>query len=142
MSSPFHGQGLLINGVVFLSPREALPLCEAGAVMVDLRLESERNGRAFALPAVIERPYLELAAALDELPRDRPLILADCVGIRSKAAVPLLCEHGFETLAVLNGGMVDWDRDGMPIVLDRDAQLTGSCTCQLRPARVYRGTGC
>jgi len=40
----FSGHGLLINGLVFLSPKEALPFLEGDAILVDLRSGLGRNG--------------------------------------------------------------------------------------------------
>jgi len=32
------------------------------------------------------------------------------------------------------GGIVDWERDGLPINTDITARLSGSCMCQLKPS--------
>jgi len=44
-----------------------------------------------------------------------------------------LLKKGFSNLANLAGGIVDWERDGLPLRIDRTEQLDGSCVCQLRP---------
>ena len=37
MGTCFAGHGLCINGMLFLSPREALPFLESEAILVDIR---------------------------------------------------------------------------------------------------------
>lgn len=140
-SNVFDGCGMLINGLVYLSPKEALPFLEADAVLVDLRSGLGRNGREFKVKNVLLLPFAELEVRLDTLPRDRPLVLADYVGLRSKEAAEILKSRGFESIASLRGGMVDWIDAGMPIAYDRDEELTGQCACQLRPSKVFR-SGC
>ena len=130
MGNCFLGQGLQINGIVFLSPREALPFLEGEAVLVDLRLDREKSGREFKVKTVVRLPFPELTEKLSTLPRDRPLIFGDSVGVNSKEAARLLLERGYESVAVLNGGMIDWQRDRMPTFIDRDEELVGSCTCR------------
>ncbi len=140
MSDSFDGHGLRIDGLVFLSPREALPFLEGEAILVDLREGREINGRMFNVKNLIALPYRELANQVAMLPRDRPLILADCVGLNSKEALRFLLEQGYEAVAVLNGGMIDWLGDRLPTVIDRDEELAGSCTCRLRPRKDYLAT--
>jgi rhodanese-related sulfurtransferase len=117
MGNCFLGHGLQIDGIVFLAPREALPFLEGEAVLVDLRLDREKSGREFQVTTVLALPFPELVAKLSTLPRDRPLIVADSVGVNSKEAARLLMDHGYE----------------------RDEELVGSCTCRLKPRKHYRG---
>jgi len=67
------------------------------------------------------------------LPDNIPLIVADSVGIHSHEAMLLLQTKGFQNIANLAGGMVEWERDGLPIKVDNEYQLSGSCVCQLKP---------
>jgi predicted sulfurtransferase len=61
------------------------------------------------------------------------MIFADTVGLRSKEAVIFLKEKGFKKIANMAGGIVDWERDGLPVKLNINERLTGSCMCQLKP---------
>jgi rhodanese-related sulfurtransferase len=135
MDEFFAGRGLLIAGTVFLSPREALEAVGRGALLVDLREPYELAMKKFDLPEVLHLPHSALCDKWASLPTDRPLVLADSVGMRSKAAARLLRDRGLPQLASLNGGMLDWDRDGLPTRTDPAEQWTGSCACQLKPRR-------
>jgi rhodanese-related sulfurtransferase len=136
-SNCFAGHGLFINGIVFLSPKDALPFLEADAILVDLREGLERNGREFKVNNVILMPHRGFKAEFESLPKDRALILACCVGLESKDGVRFLLAHGYASVASLNGGMIAWEEDGMPTVIDRGEELAGGCACQLRPRKVY-----
>lgn len=141
--SALQGRGLLIDGFLYLSPREALPLLGSGAVLVDLREGEERNGRSFGVESVILTTFEALQAGEVPLPGGRLLIVADCVGLKSKKALPILRAQGYEPVASLIGGMVDWEQDGMPTVIDREEELSGSCACRVRPGgKPGPGAGC
>jgi len=138
MGDCFTGRGILIGGITFLSPQEAFALLSEGkAVLLDIRDEFETNGRAFTVPEVLRLAHQQPDEAFLALPKERPFVVADCVGQLSKEKVRLLLAHGYEA-AVLNGGMIDWERSGMPVEIDRDAELVGSCVCQMRPRRMFR----
>jgi rhodanese-related sulfurtransferase len=129
----FSGRGLIIAGMTHLSGREALEIAVNGGLFIDLRENIESDYKKFDVPQVLYLPAEELAARLSEIPRDRPVIIADSVGLRSKEAVRYLMEQGFTNAASLNGGILDWEHDGLPIRVDDSKKLSGSCTCRLRP---------
>jgi len=131
MSGFFAGQGLWVNGIIHLSPQEALAAVGRGAVLVDLREEYELAMKVFDVPGVVFLANSAFKETFAELPTDRPLILADSVGLRSRDAVAFLQQHGYTEVASLNGGILDWDGAGLPT---RVGELwTGQCACQLKP---------
>ena len=40
--------------------------------------------------------------------------------------------HGYDNVANMAGGIVDWERDGLPLTTDINNRLSGSCMCQLK----------
>jgi len=118
--------------LTFLSPQEALPLLLEGAILVDLRDDYYKNGRTFAVPQTISIYYKDFTGKYLELPHDRMLILADYVGLHSKEIGYFLLSHGYDQVASLVGGIVDWEKDGMPTIIDNAEELAGSCVCQLK----------
>ena len=139
MSGFFAGQGLCINGTVHLAPREALAAIERGAVLVDLREDYELAMKEFDVPGVVCLANSTFKERFADLPTDRPLILADSVGLRSRDAVALLQQHGYPEVANLNGGILDWDNAKLPT---RVGNLwTGQCACQLKPRPRGGGEG-
>jgi rhodanese-related sulfurtransferase len=57
-------------------------------------------------------PLGHLADRLDEVPRDRPLVVHCQTGNRSAIAVSVLQQHGFDNAMNLTGGYVAWHRAG------------------------------
>ena len=100
-------KGFLINGVICLSPREAYELLKSDVILVDVRKAYETNYRQFDVPDVI---YLEEPRFEDDysiLPKQKKLIIADSVGIRSRKLSAFLLDDS----AVLDSdsaGNDDW----------------------------------
>ncbi len=133
MSSLFDNYGFVSGGMLNVSPREAYELCGKGAIIVDVREEYLNNFKNFKVPEILNIPLSILLQKLSELPRDKELIFADTVGLRSKEAVFLLKDKGFIKIANMAGGIVDWERDGLPLKTNIEERLYGSCMCQLKP---------
>jgi rhodanese-related sulfurtransferase len=132
MTYDLKGRGNLINGIVHLTGDELIGLIKEDAVLVDLREEFETGARQFDLDPVIFIPYSELNNHYEELPKDRLLILADSVGLRSKEALIFLKEKGFTNLANLAGGIVDWERAGFKVIKEPKEMMHGQCACMLK----------
>ena len=127
--------GMHIQGLWFLSPREALQVLQEGALLVDLRLDELFEMKAFSVPSQVRLEYPVMAEQAAELPKDRLLILADSSGVYTKGAAAVLKALGFERIACLNGGMLAWDQEGLPLATDPAALLNGPCPCVLRPRK-------
>ena len=132
MDAPASRPCMVIQGVWFLSPREALATLNQGALLVDLRSEDLLAMKTFSVPEWIHIPHTELEDRAAELPKDRFIILADTAGVYTKPAIAALRALGFEQLACLNGGMLAWDQEGFPVATDLDALLHGECACVMR----------
>lgn len=132
MPNYFEEKGIVSNGILNLSPSETLGICKKGGIIVDVREEYLNRYKMFDVEEIIFCPQSILEGNLNELPKDKPLIMADSTGINSKKAVLFLKEKGFENIANMAGGMVEWERDGLPIKEDKTERLTGSCACMLR----------
>lgn len=121
-----------MNDLMFLSPSEALDQIHAGALLIDLRDQYYTNGRYYDVEDFVSIFYKEFPERYQELPQDRLLILADYVGIHSKELGFFLISKGYEHVASLVGGIVDWVKDGMPTIIDHSEELVGGCACQLK----------
>lgn len=132
---PATPRGMLVNGVTFLTPREAMEAIREGAVLVDLRIEELIEMKAFPVPESIAIPHRELASQVERLPKDRLVILADASGVYVRPAAALLEARGFRQVVALNGGMLAWEDAGLPVNTDPDALLQGACPCRLRPRK-------
>lgn len=131
MSIQTDKYGFEINGLRHISGRECVEICREEGILVDVRPEYELTN-LFDLGRVLYFPYDEIKERYGELPEDVILIIADAVGLRSMETAIFLQEKGFRKILHLSGGIVDWERDSLPITLDMSRRLSGSCVCQLK----------
>ena len=124
--------GTHIQGLPFLSPKEAYDALLNGAALVDLRSDDLVEMKAFTVPDIYHIPHRSLATCLSELPKDRFLILADTSGVYTKAAAKLLLENGFSQIACLDGGMLAWDEARLPQDTDPNSMMYGECSCVMK----------
>jgi rhodanese-related sulfurtransferase len=104
---------------VFDAPRvpsvsaDAVPL---DAVLVDVREVDEwEAGHA---PQALHVPMMEIPARMGEIPADRDVVVVCRVGQRSAQVVMYLRHQGFERVANLDGGMLEWAAAGRPMVCE------------------------
>ncbi|MBE0677735.1 MAG: rhodanese-like domain-containing protein [Bacteroidales bacterium] len=134
MADLFHNKGFVSSGFRNLSPREAYAeATEGDAVIVDVREERLTGYKNFDVPRLVHMPKSKAEQEYINLSRELPLIIADSVGLRSHEVMELLKSRGFDNIANLAGGIVEWDQDGLPLKIDITEKLSGSCVCQLRP---------
>lgn len=134
----FKHKGLVINGIINLSPKEVFEECNSGAMILDLRRENEIKYKSFPFENTMFARPDEVRANFENLPKDALIIVADNSGLRSKEIVLFLNEKDFENVANLIGGMFEWDKDQLPIEVNNMERLNGSCLCQMRKPRVER----
>lgn len=135
----FNNIGFQSAGFLNLTPREAYhEAINNNAVIVDVRETALIGYKCFDVPNVIYAPNSELKKYFSNLPADKPLIIADSVGLRSKEAMLSLLSIGFSNLSNLAGGLVEWDRDGLPLKIDQGEALSGACLCRLKPRKKFK----
>ena len=106
-----------------LSPAEALQACEDGAVLIDIRSESQRardgsiRGARFVPRNVLEWRLDPSSASRDEaLARPDALIVVICdEGYQSSLAAATLQELGLSRATDLQGGFQAWRSAGLPV---------------------------
>jgi rhodanese-related sulfurtransferase len=129
----FKNIGFFAHGVRNLTPTESFEQSKLGAIIVDVRESSMNNFKMFKVDKVLYLPYADFKNLFNRLPTDKPLIIADSVGLKSRESVIFLKQSGYANVANMAGGIVDWERDGLPLTTDISARLSGSCMCQLKP---------
>lgn len=86
-------------------------------LFVDVRSEEEYNSGH--IETAVHIPVIEIGNRLDELPKDRPIIVY-CNGsscARSGRAATILLENGFKEIYDLaGGGIVEWEEKGYPVL--------------------------
>ncbi len=127
------------EGTEYIYPKDAFPLLSSGeAVLLDIRTEYEFAYKRCDVKETIFVPFNSFDISLIQQYKEKLLIIADSFGLESKKLYPLLLDNGFSAVC-LACGMHDWERDGMPIIVSKDLQVSGSCRCTLRPGRtIYK----
>jgi rhodanese-related sulfurtransferase len=69
----------------------------------------------FRAPGAMLLPTSALAARIDEVPSDRPLLVVCRTGVRSAAVTGFLARSGRKDVFNVTGGMEAWERAGLPI---------------------------
>lgn len=136
MDSFFNIQDQIELTPVYLSPREAFVYLQDNAAIVDIRPEYEINYRVFDVPKVFYLSYSSYRDKFNIIPKDMFLIVADNVGIRNNEVACFLMAQGYPRVACLAGGVVDWNRDGLPLARDMDYEMIGGCACRLHPKKI------
>ena len=131
MKEDFHNLGFEIDGILHLTGKQTLTCLQQGAILIDVREDYEIALKDFGLNNKLECPYTAFDRLYTTLPRNIPLIIADCVGIHSKEAVKKLLENRFTKVANLIGGIATWERDGLPMNTDIET-MSGQCMCQIK----------
>jgi len=130
----FLNHGFVSSEFLNLSASETYKeVTENNAIILDVRELRLIGYKNFDVPKVIHLPYSTLAEKYMTLPTNIPIIIADSVGLRSHDVMVFLQGKGFNNIANLAGGIVDWEKDGLPLKKDITEQLDGSCMCQLKP---------
>ena len=97
-----------------ITSRELAGRARAGDVAVlDVRGRSEWE--AGHLPGVENIPLGYLTDRLDEIPRDKPLVVHCQSGARSAIAASVLRARGLTNVVNLAGGFADWQNAGLPV---------------------------
>ena len=121
------------NQIRHFSSHEAFELLQSGdAVLLDIRDEYLQGFKCIDVPRVLQIPYSDLAEKASGLPHEVFYICADSAGINSKKAAQILIDAGFSNAGNLAGGLIDWERLGLPVCTDIRERMTGSCMCQLK----------
>ena len=134
----FITPGTLIKRIINFSPKEALNELKNGALLLDLRRKSEIAYKSFDVPETIFSDPNELKENFSNLPEDKPVIIADNAGIRSRQITQFLIENNFTNVANLSGGMFEWDKNNLPVLINNRERLSGSCLCMLKPMNKVR----
>jgi len=77
--------------------------------VIDVREDWERA--IVALPFARQIRMIEILTRVDEIPRDRPVVIMCRTGSRSSRTVEMLQSHGFDNVLNLDGGILAWARE-------------------------------
>lgn len=123
------GPTLFAQQVREVTTAEALQMMEQGAIFVDVREADEVAAIAYPVAGVVNIPSSALKNRQSEVPKTGKVIVACASGYRSGEAVKQLSAQGHDNLYSLKGGIVQWQRDGQPVVRSTSGASTGKACC-------------
>lgn len=91
-----------------ISAAELMPRLQAGSApfLLDVREPEELQGPLGALPGVKNIPLGQISERVEEIPRDREVVVICRSGSRSHSAIQWLQSQGYHNLRNLEGGML------------------------------------
>ncbi|HSL45955.1 MAG TPA: rhodanese-like domain-containing protein [Anaerolineales bacterium] len=96
-----------------ISVSEAYDMYQKGAFVLDVRTQEEWN--EFHAPNTTFIPLDQLASRLNEVPRDRQVVVVCRSGNRSQQGREILLNAGFEQVTSMTGGLNEWRASGYPV---------------------------
>jgi len=93
---------------------EAASLRDQGAFVLDVREPTEWND--YHVPGSTLIPLGELASRVQEVPKDKPVVVVCRSGNRSQTGRDVLLKAGFTQVTSLAGGLKGWQAAGQPTV--------------------------
>jgi rhodanese-related sulfurtransferase len=96
-----------------VSVNEAYDLAQKGAFVLDVRTVEEWN--EFHAPGTTLIPLDQLASRLNEVPRDRQIVVVCRSGNRSQQGRDILLNAGLAQVTSMTGGLNEWRANGFPI---------------------------
>ncbi len=129
-----NNRGLYRGDLHHLSPSEAFDCCMEGAVLVDVREDYMGRYKTPDVPLLMHLPCSTLSLCHTGLPKDTLLILADVAGLRSREACQTLRQLGYTQISNMAGGLVEWERAGLPLKVDKSETPTDQVIMNLKQA--------
>ncbi|HUE99243.1 MAG TPA: rhodanese-like domain-containing protein [Anaerolineales bacterium] len=96
-----------------ISVSQAYDMYQKGAFVLDVRTVEEWN--EYHAPNTTLIPLDQLASRLNEIPRDRQILVVCRSGNRSQQGRDILLEAGFEQVTSMTGGLNEWRASGYPV---------------------------
>jgi rhodanese-related sulfurtransferase len=97
-----------------ISPQQAAQYQKAGAFLLDVREPEE--WKAGHISGAVLIPLGDLTARMNEIPRDKNVVVVCRSGNRSAQGRDKLLNSGYSTVTSMAGGMNQWTAAGLPVV--------------------------
>ena len=108
----FVADNILSGRVQTITWRDKL-LTDADSVKLDVRTAEEYA--LGSIPGFRNLPLDELREHLQEIPREKPVVVSCAVGLRGYLAARILMQHGFQQVFNLSGGYKTWSAATAPL---------------------------
>lgn len=103
------------GGPVNVNSSEAKALLARNRKVVLLDVRTPDEFRQAHLKGALPIPLGELGKRMQEIPRDKPLLVYCAVGARSVSAAGFLASKGYREIYNMSDGLVGWYKNGFPL---------------------------
>ena len=118
-----------LSAVKEICPTTTLRWVENGALIVDVRENSEVDQLAFDVPNLLHIPLSDFEERYTEIPQDRNVVMVCQVGIRSLRATGYLVNHGYTNVVNMQKGINKWVQKGFPVKGDTSGISADESCC-------------
>lgn len=116
-----------IEGVKHIGVNDAFDALQNGdAVMIDVREMDEVQIESLLLDRVLNHPMSVIMERLPYIAKDQKIIIACARGVRSTKIANLLNLQGYPNVTNLDGGLVAWKKEELPV---ESIQHLSGCGC-------------
>ena len=113
-----------------ICPTTTMGKVKAGALLVDVRRKKEVANVSFDVPNYINIPLSELEDRIDEIPKDKEIVMVCRSGERSLRTTYFLMNAGYENVFNMKDGIIKWASKNFPTKGDVKGLLdSASCDC-------------
>jgi len=113
-----------------ICPTTTMGKVKKGALIVDVRNSSEVENVTFDVPNYINIPLNELEDRINEIPKDKEIVMVCRSGERSLKTTYFLMNAGYKNVSNMRKGIIKWASKGFPIKGNLDELLNeDSCDC-------------
>lgn len=106
-----------------ICPTSTMTKITDGALMIDVRKKDEVSEVSFDVPNYMNIPLNELEDRINEIPKDKEVVMVCRNGERSLKTTYFLMNSGYENVYNMRDGIVKWASKGFPTKGHVDALL-------------------
>lgn len=100
---------------------------ENGALMLDVREQSEVDAVRFDVSHYLHIPLSVFEAKMQEVPKDKEIVVVCKSGSRSLRVTYFLMNHGYENVFNMKNGIKKWIAKGFPTIGDTSSFTSDAC---------------
>jgi len=113
-----------------ICPTTTMGKVKEGALIVDVRNQSEVVEVTFDVPNYMNIPLYEIENRISEIPKDKEIVMVCRSGERSLKTTYFLMNAGYENVYNMRDGIIKWASKGFPTKGNVEELLNGdSCDC-------------
>ena len=103
------------NQVIEISTDEAMIKSQNGSLFIDVREADEVKDLSYDVQNIINIPLSLFEKSINEISKDKDIVLVCRRGGRSFRATELLVQNGFTKVSNMKGGIIKWADNNFPV---------------------------